>query len=411
MKPQQNVRHRESGFALVSVIVTAGVIGIITFGTFRLINQQVDLVKIARMQQRMDLLVDKVRNAATSRGAMKKTSQMNPGSRLAACLIQKKCSNDDFYETLTFYDALGKPVSGLFTLSGENCERNCTVEVQTESRLVCARGIASCENPSEIKTRYTIRKASAELFKGRHFAPISGEVSFSTFICPDDQYVRGFTSDGQIVCDSAFSSVHSTTCPAGTAAVGVDPQGFIKCQEITDYCNSSMGISVVIDNSSSMKRDNSMSIVRTEMATMLSKLDSTRDMVAISQFDAGSKLLLPRSIDFGKAQSTVNSIVTGSGTNMSAGLLTGGQALDGYAAGKKIMLFMSDGRNNRPGDPVAIAQSLKNQGFRIISVGYSARADQAMLQSIASSPKDFHMALNQGELNAIIEDISTMICR
>ncbi|WP_141734406.1 vWA domain-containing protein [Oligoflexus tunisiensis] len=402
----------QAGFSLLSTLIMAGVLGVVTSGIYQLMNYRMDLLKTTRMHQRMDLFESKLKNTARSLGAMNVSAQRNAGSRLALCLNTGNCQANGIRERLVLYDARGQRVSGLFDLNGRACGDNCPIEVQTEVEIFCNEGTSSCPQPSEIKTYYEIRRANANYFKGRDFPPVLGTASLATFVCPDGEYIRGITLEGRMLCGPAELSPLDVACKAGTAAVGVDSKGFLKCVEIVDYCQVPIAFSLVLDTSSSMKKNDKVTIAKQALNNFIGFLDAKRDRGAFVSFNKGATLRTGLTGNYQNIKTAIDGEQAKLGTNMGAGLQIGAQALENaQASEKKLMIFVSDGRNTRGQDPVREAAKIKEQGVRIFTVGFSEKADRETLRRVASSPADYYDATQLNQLKGALEQIVSLTCR
>lgn len=404
-------QHSEQGFTLVSVMLLAGVLGLLSLGTYQVFHQQLDLLRIVRMQQRLSLLEKKLINTARSYGAMRATAALHPNSTLARCFGGRECFALASFEPLPLVDAVRQPLSGLYDLNGRPCTGSCPIEVRTELKLVCGDGSAKCELPSEIQTRYTIRKASPEQIKGREFKELTGVVSLSAFACPSGQYIRAVTGDGQLICDESFISANGNSCPPKMAAVGIDSAGFLKCRDVVDYCASPLGLATVLDTSASMKTDFGIDAAKLGLSAFVERLRANQDQGSFVSFNSEAALRQDLTSNIGALAQAIRREEAAASTDMVAGLTKAGETLAGFNKGQKVMIFVSDGFHNGAGDPVAAAAQLKAQGIRILTVGFSRRADTRMLQRIASSPQDFYNAAEIGNLNRVLSALSELTCR
>lgn len=411
MKQPQR-RDSEAGFSLVSVLIFSAVVLTISTGTVQVLGQRIDALKILRMQQRMELLQQKVENTANSFGAMSSSAEKNTGTKLQKCFQSSVCDGIDLYEPYILYDGLGQRISGTFDFSGRACTENCPIEIKTEVKLVCDKGAPVCAQAVEMQTRFTISQINAELLKGRKFDPITGSASVATFVCPAGQYIIAVSDQGQIRCESPEASPNDETCPPESVAIGLDSKGFLQCMPIQDYCAKPIGLSAVLDTSGSMNSSGKLDAAKDVLSKFLGTMETAKDKGTFTTFNNGAKLQGTLTNNFGQLQSSVNSQKASGGTDMSSGIRTGAQSLTSFAAGPKIMIFVSDGFNNQGSvDPPVEAQNAKNNGVRIITIGFSKDADRSMLRKIASTPSDYFDAANASDLKKVFEQIETLTCR
>ncbi len=406
----KNSIFAEEGFSLVSAMILISVLSIVSIGASQLFDQQIDVLKIVRMQQRLGLLEKKLTNTARSSAAMRESALRNPNSILSLCILSNECKALSTFEKIELYDANKQKISGLYDLNGEACTKNCPIEAVTAIRLRCGGGVSSCTLPSEVQTLFTIRKASAEQLKGRVFNPITKTISLSRFSCPKGEYVRSITGDGQLICDASFASSNGAVCPAKTAAIGIDAAGFVKCRQIVDYCKTPLGLATVLDTSASMSANSGIDLAKLGLSKFVERL-KIKDQGSFTSFNAQAAVRQNLTNNISALAAAILRERASSNTDMVAGLTKAAGTLSAYAEGAKVMIFVSDGFHNGVGDPVAAAAALKAQGIRVLTVGFSRSADTRMLQEIASSPQDFFDATEIGNLNRVLDTLGDLTCR
>jgi cysteine-rich repeat protein len=107
----------------------------------------------------------------------------------------------------------------------------------------------------------------------------------------------------------------------------------------------------------------------------------------------------------------VNPLIAEAGTDIAEGLQIGGNEIIASGNGiYKNIVLLSDGIQTEPGDPIAVADSLKQQGIEIYSIALGDDADQVLLQDIASSPEHYFFVSSPEELIQIYLLIFDDIC-
>jgi hypothetical protein len=99
----------------------------------------------------------------------------------------------------------------------------------------------------------------------------------------------------------------------------------------------------------------------------------------------------------------IDGLTISDGTNLAGGVDMAHQELRGARNrpdAQAVMILLSDGQNNRPGSPIAAAQSARDDAIRLIVVGYRAGTAVKTLRAMAS-PGDFYSAGNPAELDSI----------
>ncbi len=98
-------------------------------------------------------------------------------------------------------------------------------------------------------------------------------------------------------------------------------------------------------------------------------------------------------------------------TNIGAGLWAGRIALANPATSRpgagKVIVLMTDGLNNRGGDPRNQARNAANQGIMIFTISFALEADQTMMRQIADIGGGFHVhATDQATLSEAFREIA-----
>ncbi len=383
--------------------------GGIVLGIHQMMDRRIVWMNLLRTQQRMELIQQRTQNAGRAYSTMVNTAKLNPGSNLSQCFLNKSCTHDTIAVPMNLVDGLNRPISGMFDLSGRPCTKACPIEITTKVAIHCENQM-SCSSPSEVITSFRIHKTS-DAKALREFEDIEDSVTLSLFACPKGEYIRAVTDEGMFQCSAPEASIHGTTCPPKTAAYGLDKNGFLQCRPVINYCQRPLGLASVLDVSSSMRNHNKIGEAKQVLAQLVGKLDASRDSGSYTRFSTLAEIRAPLSNSFGGIQSIILGETTNGGTNLSAGLVTAASTLANYSQGEKLLLIVSDGFHNVGQiSPVSVATQLKQNGYRIFTIGLSKAADKATLRQIAS-PGDFFNADDSGELQAAFAKISQMTCR
>jgi uncharacterized protein YkwD/Mg-chelatase subunit ChlD len=139
----------------------------------------------------------------------------------------------------------------------------------------------------------------------------------------------------------------------------------------------------------------------------VSKLDLTKDRVAVVPFSTQAQLLLPLSSDGPAINSGFNSLKASGKTSLHDGVRVGLEALnaDRRLDADRIILLLSDGQS-APDPAMEQATEAKRESIRIITVGLGDDADKALLQQLATQQTDFHFAPDASGLDAIYNSIA-----
>ncbi len=178
---------------------------------------------------------------------------------------------------------------------------------------------------------------------------------------------------------------------------------------------------LVIDRSGSMTTDNAMGEAQTGATTLVSSLDDS-DQAALSSFNETATLDQPLTDNKTLVTAAINDLASGGWTNMADGisimhneLTTGANARNDA---QKVMVLFADGHPNRhttdySSSVVATRQAAmaaKNDGIRIITIGYTDSADEQFLEDLASSPDDAYYTEDVDEISTIFDTLSDEIC-
>ena len=138
------------------------------------------------------------------------------------------------------------------------------------------------------------------------------------------------------------------------------------------------------------------------------------DMVGVVSFSDTAALVQPLTTDMQAVQTALGQLAVENSTNMCAGLDLAAQQFDtlpltpSYA---KVIIFISDGDNTFPSDPVADAQTLKQNNVTILTMGYDQDQGKSTLQAMASDPTYYSDSVNGAALQANLQKVAQTLCR
>jgi uncharacterized protein YegL len=216
---------------------------------------------------------------------------------------------------------------------------------------------------------------------------------------------------------------HCTTSPGCTvsydktaAPTEVDAGGVVtvtlSLQAIGDCSSTSSPVDVmlVIDRSGSMSGQK-IADAKLAAITFVNRMDLTVDQVGVASFSSSATL----NHQLGQSAVTVIQAISGlnaeGGTDIASGLevaedeiLKSGHHL---AANAPVIVLLSDGQSY--GDVIAVANRVKGEGIRIISVGLGSSAQESLLRAIASSESDYYYAPDSADLADIYQGIVSTV--
>lgn len=139
--------------------------------------------------------------------------------------------------------------------------------------------------------------------------------------------------------------------------------------------------------------------------------------VAVVTYSSGAGVSVPLSQNQTKVSNAINSIGSGGGTNIEAGLSTAYSMLKDSSAKNRIIVLMSDGLPNsgKTGESlVAYADEIKSSGISIYAMGFfsaisgSKAAAQSLMERIGSSGYHYESS-DADSLNYLFGDIADQI--
>ncbi len=402
--------HSEHGFALAKVMIFAGIGLAITAGSLKLVDSRLKVAKILNVRSRMDMLQSRVENSGTSLNAFTISSKMKDNPKdLKDCLSMNGTCDESSKKKFELYNSFGNKLSGRFDINGNSCTQNCVFRVTTEYRFKCSSG-TSCSFPEIITTEYEIRHIDRDYTGGFLFKPITGKVDLATYLCPNNQIVRGIDANGKFICDQPSNSMYSTTCAKG-AAYGITPEGDLRCADISNFCSKDIALVTVIDTSGSMY-GSSMNETKKAAQDFLKYL-KTADQIGLVNFDDSAYIRGGLTSSFSSIESKISMLDAYGVTNMDGGLLQAKTVLKAAApTAIKGIIFLSDGWYNVGNAPFSTANLLKADGVNIWTIALSTSADVYTLRKLASTPDDyFYVAKAEDLKETAFKRISEFMCR
>ncbi len=260
-----------------------------------------------------------------------------------------------------------------------------------------------------------------------------------------DEYVKVMRSPGdlEVLCPPAAPSPTPTrdrptataTTPAGSATVTASPSPSASATGTTqptpappvflpiaiwdEPCRPERAHSdvvLVMDASSSMREttrggETKLSVATRAARILLDELRLPEDQAAIVSFNAdavveqvltGERSLLERALD---------GIRVAELTRLERGIALGHLELVSsrhLAGNNRVMVVLTDGRSNPGPAQTAIdrADDAKKDGVRILTIGLGRAVDEALLQRVASRPRDYYFSPEPEDLAAIYAEIA-----
>lgn len=187
----------------------------------------------------------------------------------------------------------------------------------------------------------------------------------------------------------------------------LDAQDLPTCGVVADV--EPIYAALVIDHSGSM---DGTPLVEARNAASdfvdLMNLTEEGDAVAVVMFNQVADLLNSFSQDRAVVVRKIQSIPGGGGTDIAGGLAVAAQQFSlkpPPAEARQVIVLLSDGQQEAPGDPIAAANGAKAQGLRVVTIALGD-ADRVTLAKMASSESDYYETANPSALIEIYSNIA-----
>eukprot|EP01129_Flabellula_baltica_P015151 TRINITY_DN751_c0_g1_i1.p1 TRINITY_DN751_c0_g1~~TRINITY_DN751_c0_g1_i1.p1 ORF type:complete len:803 (-),score=169.99 TRINITY_DN751_c0_g1_i1:304-2712(-) len=184
-----------------------------------------------------------------------------------------------------------------------------------------------------------------------------------------------------------------------------------------DECDAPVDIMLVLDGSSSISRTNWDRVLAFSELVVRSYVFGTSANFGVTQFSSTELSTLEHGMSGDKESvlALIGSLVQQrSYTSISRGLDIGIAELlnNGRPGVKKMIILLTDGIQNQPGDPIASALVGKEAQIEIFAVTVSAAVDLISINSVVTTPAWYHVfsVLQFYELANIVIDINLRTC-
>ena len=140
----------------------------------------------------------------------------------------------------------------------------------------------------------------------------------------------------------------------------------------------------------------------------LMNLTKEGDAVAVVMFDEVANLLNSFSQDRAAVVRNIQRIPGGGSTDIAGGLAVAAQQFSlkpPPADARQVIVLLSDGKQEAPGDPIAAANGAKAQGLRVVTIALGD-ADRDILAQMASSEADYYETADPAALMEIYSNIA-----
>ncbi|QKY19803.1 VWA domain-containing protein [Halolamina sp. CBA1230] len=248
----------------------------------------------------------------------------------------------------------------------------------------------------------------------------SGEVTVSLHICDNPAYVRML---GELVSESENGQTEpeldaegEDTDDVSELADAIDVRVWYDedCDNVYEPTGTGqqqeLEVALVSDTSGSMSQE--IGDLKSAANNFVDNLSSPDEAAAIS-FSDGASLDQALTTNYQAVKDAINLYNANGGTDMEDGIAVAeNELLNGSAAttgASKVMILLSDGEPTDEDDAEDAADSAKDAGIRLFTIALGNGADEAFLESIASSPGDAFVAPDPSDLDTVYAEIAQIV--
>mgnify|MGYP000043472058 CR=1 FL=1 len=249
----------------------------------------------------------------------------------------------------------------------------------------------------------------------------SGEVTVSIHICDNPGYLR-------MMGDITDNAENGQTEPE-IDAEGEDTDGIGELADAIEVCvwydedcdnvfeptgtgqQNELEVALVSDTSGSIT-ESELAQLKTAGKDFVDNLSVPDEAAAIS-FATSASLDQELTTNYQAVKDAIDTYDDSGSTNMSAGISTAETELltgtNATAGASKVMILLSDGSPNSASAATAAANSAKGQGIRVFTIALGSGANEAFLESIATSPDDAFVAPDGADLDTVYAEIAQIV--
>ncbi len=177
-----------------------------------------------------------------------------------------------------------------------------------------------------------------------------------------------------------------------------------------------LDIVLILDASSSMNGPAPGGGTKLEAAKraaeeFLRLLRQTTDQVAVIGFHERAQIASGLTGDYGRAAEALGRLETGQGTAIDLGLRAAAEVLaaEGRPSALAIAILLSDGVPTLPGDPLAEAERLRQQGVILYAIGLGEDADATLLQALVGGADRYLYAPSADDLERVFQELAIRV--
>lgn len=173
----------------------------------------------------------------------------------------------------------------------------------------------------------------------------------------------------------------------------------------------SADVMIVMDRSGSMTYEGKLEAAKAAAIRFIDMMDPSLMRIGLLTFTGEIELRVRLTDDYEVLRTAIKRLSPIGDTDMAGGLrVSGGELLASGPGRRKVLILLTDGvQDGIPGDPVMVAQGLKDAGIEIFALGLGKDVDTASLQKIASDQSHYYPAPSATDLDAIYQRIGSRV--
>jgi Ca-activated chloride channel family protein len=182
----------------------------------------------------------------------------------------------------------------------------------------------------------------------------------------------------------------------------------LKLDVPDDVVVPAVAVVIVLDSSGSMRKSvggsRSQQAIANDSAAAAFEVLDENDLIGVVAFSSGAREVVPMGLNNRPDDTRVRieSISSGGGTNIGAGLRRARDMLEDVEAGTRHIVLLSDGESMNPEELPGLADELSEMGIKVSTIAVGDEADTRSMRDVAVRSKGaFYRVLNAAVLPRI----------
>lgn len=182
----------------------------------------------------------------------------------------------------------------------------------------------------------------------------------------------------------------------------IAPTDFTSVISIVFDVSSSMNSSVDTGETKLQAAQSASKIILSTAEKWAEKYPQDQNGIGVVQFNNSARTVTIPHIDYDYISACIDGLGSGGGTDIAAGLDTGISQLDAVTSTNKIIILMTDGRDNNSNSIMASAEKAKEKGMKVYTIGFGNDVDANLLQEIATLTGGEYSFADTGSIMGIV---------